>query len=315
MILGYKQNVCQLSWHRFGAFRNVELFILLHVSYKKINVPVIQVDVWHAQIWVCSQNGLWRRHTGAQSWCEYWGELNFGVVYSIRENKKRNPYCSWIASWPPSLLTSNLIPPPIISLPWCFGHINITSSFSKPPTRPHLIPFPALSSSGPPGWEVSMGQELVTPSFTVSPLCPDPQCCSITALFPFSVLHTNTHPLHSLSDPLFSLSSLSPAFCAPSLAQAVLGCHIDWGFYSPSLTSSSLPLSIPFVPQCTVMLKPLWSACLCLCTAFLNVSIYCKLYYHAMHDFSLSSKRAHTHKHAYYRYILIASEDFTLISL
>lgn len=45
MILGYKQNVCQLSWHTFGAFRNVKLFILLHVSDKKINVPVIQVDV------------------------------------------------------------------------------------------------------------------------------------------------------------------------------------------------------------------------------------------------------------------------------
>lgn len=189
--------------------------------------------------------------------------------------------------------------PPLMFWPHQY-HLLLFQTSHK--TSPHPLPCPELFRSSRLRGQYGSGarDSLIHGLSSLS----WPQCCSITALFPFSVLHTNTHPLHSLSDLLFSLSSLSPAFCAPSLAQAVLGCHIDWGFYSPSLTSSSLPLSIPFVPQCTVMLKPLWSACLCLCTAFLNVSIYCKLYYHAMHNFSLSSKRTHTHKHTYYRYIL-----------
>lgn len=67
-----------------------------------------------------------------------------------------------------------------------------------------------------------------------------------------SVLLANAHPLVSLFDPLFLSLSLSPSpstfsFSAPSLAQAVLGWRIDWGFYSPSLTSSlSFSLSLCF---------------------------------------------------------------------
>ena len=42
---------------------------------------------------------------------------------------------------------------------------------------------------------------------------------------------------------------LSFCFSTPSLARAALGWHIDWGFYSPPLTSSFSPPLSPFSPE------------------------------------------------------------------
>lgn len=88
-----------------------------------------------------------KRQTGAQSTCECWGEL---LVYTARENKKRNPRCSWMPSWPLFLLAITLSPPPIISLPPDV----LATSISLPPspnpprkTPPHPLSCPELCRS------------------------------------------------------------------------------------------------------------------------------------------------------------------------
>lgn len=140
------------------------------------------------------------------------------------------------------------------SHPPSFYHINITSFLSKPPRRPplfpsHTLPCPQLlGTSWLRGQQGSGARDSLARA--LSSLSPDPRSCSIAALSPSLHLSPFLCPpkrKHSsfLSHNLTHFSSPSFSFFAPSPAQAVLGWCIDWGFYSPSLTSSlSLPLSL-----------------------------------------------------------------------
>lgn len=222
-----------------------------------------------------SQSSKWFEWTDKQRQISISRKVNDGVqrltvsvlIWLWRVEKKKPSILSLDARLTPEHPHPTLpSPPPFPNLPQKF-----------PSFLPSLPSLPlSLSFSGPPGWRVARGQEPVSPLFSLSSPC----LFSITAQYVFlsippslslpckyfcRLIIWSTFPFLS---PSLSLSPYFSFFPAPSLAQAVLRWHIDWGFYSPSLTSSlsvclllsvSLSLSISFVPQCTVMLKPLWS--------------------------------------------------------
>ncbi len=119
-----------------------------------------------------------------------------------------------------------------------------TSTYQPPHTHQYpLLPFqtspksfsPPLpqASSSPPGWGVSRGRELVTPSFSLSSPC----SCSITApsIFPslppsLSILHAYSHPFLSLFDPLFS-PSVSPSISFFHCLCSFAGSSCSWMAY------------------------------------------------------------------------------------
>lgn len=164
-------------------------------------------------------------------------------------------------------------------------HFTITSSLSNP--------IPALSVSHPfllpvflgPSWLRVGGQlgSLVCDSRILSPH----PTSSVLLCLPLSILCANILPHYSITSfPPFN-------FSAPSQAPAVLGWWYWLGvhFLSHPL-SHSLHLLISFVPQCAVILKPLWSVCFCL--SIINVSIYCKLHTEMLWSHSTSPTPSHT---------------------
>lgn len=88
-----------------------------------------------------------------------------------------------------------------------------------------------------------MGQELVTPSFVVFPLCADPSVVLSQSFF-----SPNPHPLLSLFDPLFFLlSSLSPLLHHLKLFLDAILIGVSIPLHSHPLLSLSLFLLFPSV--------------------------------------------------------------------